>query len=78
MPDAMDAVQADVQARIDDALARHRLSVPARREGLSHCEVLDCGEEIEDARRRLGARRCTDCQREADIRAGQFAPGRGR
>lgn len=78
MPDAMDAVQADVAARMEDALKRHRANVPARRQGLPHCEVLDCREPIDDARRRLGARLCSDCQREADIRAHQYAPGRGR
>jgi RNA polymerase-binding transcription factor DksA len=78
MPDAMDAVQADVDARVEDALRRHRATVRERQEGLTHCEVLDCREPIEEARRLLGARLCSDCQREEDIRAAQFAPGRGR
>lgn len=78
MPDAMDAVQADVAARVEDALKRHRATARERRPGLHHCEVLDCREPIEEARRRLGARLCSDCQREADIRAHQYAPGRGR
>ena len=76
MPDAMDAVQADVDARVEDALRRHRAGVAVRAPGLTHCEVLDCREPIDPARTRLGARRCDDCQREADIRARQFAPGR--
>ena len=78
MPDAMDAVQADVDARIADALRRHQATAGARRPGLPVCEQLDCGESIEEARQRLGARLCTDCKREEDIRAHQYAPGRGR
>lgn len=78
MPDAMDAVQADVDARNADALQRHRSTATTRRPGLPACEQLDCGEPIEPARQRLGARLCTDCQRVDDIRAHQYAPGRGR
>jgi len=78
MPDAMDAVQADVDARTAEALRRHWAIAAVRRPGLPFCEQLDCAEPIEEARQRLGARLCTDCQREEDIRAHQYAPGRGR
>ena len=77
MPDAMDAVQADVDARVEDALRRHRAGVAVRAPGLTHCEVLDCREPIPAERTRLGARLCDDCEREAQIRRAQFARGRG-
>ena len=72
MPDAMDAVQADVDARVEDALRRLRASVRPQAPGLSHCETLDCREPIAEHRTRLGARLCEDCQREEDIRSRQY------
>lgn len=77
MPDDMDRVQEFNDQVVADALARHRSGNRQRTAGLTHCETLDCGEPIEAARTRLGARLCSDCQCEADIRARQFAPGRG-
>ncbi|HVI60109.1 MAG TPA: hypothetical protein VM619_14720 [Luteimonas sp.] len=77
MPDDMDRLQEFNEQAVTDALARHRSTQPARRSGLTHCETLDCREPIEPARTRLGARLCADCQHDADIRARQFARGRG-
>lgn len=59
------AVQEQIDASVDDAVARARSRLP-RGESLTHCE--DCGEEIPEARRRAvpGVRRCVTCQAEAD------------
>ena len=55
------AVQEQIDASVDDAVARARSRIP-RGESLTHCE--DCGEEIPEARRRAvpGVRRCVRCQ----------------
>jgi len=59
------AVQDQIDASVEDALARTRRRIP-RGESLTHCE--DCGEEIPEARRLAlpGVRRCVACQSEAD------------
>jgi RNA polymerase-binding transcription factor DksA len=51
------AVQDQIDASVDDAVARARRALPAG-ERLTHCE--DCGDEIPEARRQavLGVRRC--------------------
>ena len=59
------AVQDQIDASIEDAVARARRRLP-KGESLEHCE--DCGEEIPEARRLAvpGVRRCVACQSEAD------------
>ncbi len=59
------AVQKQIDASVDDAVARARQAL-RKGEGFTHCE--DCGEEIPEARRQAvpGARRCIACQAEAD------------
>jgi len=59
------AVQEQIDASVDDAVARARLALH-KGESLTHCE--DCGEKIPEARRQAiaGARRCMTCQSEAD------------
>jgi phage/conjugal plasmid C-4 type zinc finger TraR family protein len=54
-------IEATVQSEIDRVRSRRATS-----EGFTHCE--DCGEEIPAARRQAvpGARRCIQCQTEAD------------
>jgi phage/conjugal plasmid C-4 type zinc finger TraR family protein len=58
------AVQEQIDASVDDAVARARRALRAG-ESLTHCE--DCGEVIPDARRQAvpGTRRCLACQSEA-------------
>jgi phage/conjugal plasmid C-4 type zinc finger TraR family protein len=59
------AVQDQIDASVDDAVARARLAL-RKGESLTHCE--DCGEAIPEARRRVvpGVRRCLACQAETD------------
>lgn len=61
------AVQDQIDASVDDAIARARNALPAG-DSLTHCE--DCGEAIPEARRKAvaGVRRCVGCQAEADGR----------
>jgi phage/conjugal plasmid C-4 type zinc finger TraR family protein len=61
------AVQDQIDASVEDAVARARGALP-KGESLGHCE--DCGEKIPEARRQAvpGVRRCVDCQAEADGR----------
>lgn len=61
MPDAMDHVQELNEAHTADALKRHAARVLP--EGRATCAHADCGEPISDARRRLGAQLCMECQR---------------
>lgn len=61
MPDAMDQVQELNDAHVAAALERH--AARPLREGRATCIHADCGAPISDARRRLGAQRCMDCQR---------------
>lgn len=77
MPDAMDHLQAANDDHVADALKRHAAQRSQARPGLTHCEMLDCGEPIEPKRTACGARLCEDCQRDEDIRAGQYARGHG-
>lgn len=76
MPDDMDRLQDFNDAHVRDALARHAQRKP-RRPGLPACENLDCGEPIEPARTRLGARLCVDCDAEERQRAAHYARGAG-
>ena len=59
------AVQEQIDASVDDEVARARSRLP-RGESLTHCE--DCGEAIPPARRAAipGVRRCVTCQEDAD------------
>lgn len=59
------AVQEQIDASIDDEVARARRALP-KGESLTHCE--DCGGEIPEARRKAvpGVRRCIACQSETD------------
>ncbi|MGH8162360.1 MAG: DksA/TraR family C4-type zinc finger protein [Gammaproteobacteria bacterium] len=59
------AVQEQIDASVEDALANVRARLPAG-ESLAHCE--ECGDEIPDARRKAvpGVRLCIACQEEAD------------
>jgi len=59
------AVQEQIDANVDDAVARARRALRTG-ESLTHCE--DCGEPIPEARRQAvpGVRRCLACQSEAD------------
>lgn len=76
MPDEMDRLQAANDDHVADALARHRATAARPREGLTHCESLDCREPIPAARTRLGARLCDDCEHDEQIRRNQYARGR--
>jgi phage/conjugal plasmid C-4 type zinc finger TraR family protein len=59
------AVQEQIDASIEDALANVRAHLP-QGESLTHCE--ECGQEIPPARRKAvpGVRLCVACQSEAD------------
>ena len=61
------AVQDQIDASVEDAVARARNGLP-KGESLTHCE--ECGEEIPAARRQAvpGVRRCIACQAEGDGR----------
>lgn len=76
MPDDMDRMQAANEDHVSDSLKRHRAMATLRRPGLTHCENLDCREPIPEARTRLGARLCDDCENDEQIRRAQFARGR--
>ncbi len=67
------AVQDQIDASVDDAIARARSALKAG-ESLGHCE--DCGEAIPEARRKAvpGVRRCVGCQSEADGRYVDHSP----
>jgi phage/conjugal plasmid C-4 type zinc finger TraR family protein len=67
------AVQDQIDASVDDAVARARLAL-RKGESLTHCE--DCGEAIPEARRRVvpGVRRCLACQAEADRQEVDHSP----
>jgi phage/conjugal plasmid C-4 type zinc finger TraR family protein len=61
------AVQEQIDASVDDAVARARHALRTG-ESNTHCE--DCADEIPEPRRRAvpGVRRCVACQAEADGR----------
>lgn len=77
MPDAMDRCQTFNDDHVADALKRHRQEQPGR-PGLAHCERQDCREPIHEARTRLGARLCDECQVEEDKRNAHFSVWRHR
>ncbi|MDJ0765063.1 MAG: DksA/TraR family C4-type zinc finger protein [Myxococcota bacterium] len=61
------AVQEQIDANVDDAVARARSRLSAGK-SLTHCE--ECDEEIPEARRQAmpGVSRCIACQSECDKR----------
>lgn len=65
-PDAIDAANELAQARIDQTVANMRLDRNAV--SATHCD--ECGDEIEEARRRAdpGCRMCASCQADAEKR----------
>ena len=67
------AVQEQIDASVEDAVARARSRLP-RGESLTHGE--DCGEQIPEKRRRAvpGVRRCVACQSEADAERVEHGP----
>lgn len=67
------AVQDQIDASVDDAVARARLAL-RKGESLTHCE--ECGEVIPEARRKAapGVRRCITCQTEVDHRYVDHSP----
>lgn len=67
-----DAVQQQIDATIDDAVARVRNKLAS---GLGLCECMECGASISEARRQAvpGVKLCIDCQRQLDARADTFA-----
>lgn len=76
MSDAMDRCQQFNEDHVGDALKRHAQARSDRADGLTECEMLDCGEPIAPQRTRLGARLCEECQADADLRASRYAKGR--
>lgn len=69
------AVQDQIDASVDDAVARARREIPSG-ESLTHCE--ECDAKIPDARRTAvpGVRLCIDCQSERDEQAAYSAYNR--
>ncbi len=66
------AVQEQIDASVEDALANVRARLP-RGESLVYCE--ECGEPIPEARRKAvpGVRLCVACREEADGQAKNHA-----
>lgn len=66
------AVQEQIDATVDDAVARARRSLP-QGESLEHCE--ECGYRIPEARRAAvpGVRLCVQCQEEQDKEAAEVS-----
>ncbi len=71
MADLIDAAQDLQQREIDSVVQRHQARLV--RPGLSRCEHQGCGEPIDAARQRLGARLCVDCAEEERKRSAHFA-----
>lgn len=67
-----DAVQEQIDASVQDAVARARTKLP-RGESLSHCA--ECGDKIPEPRRAAvpGVRLCISCQSASDRREAAFA-----
>ncbi|PTA90979.1 conjugal transfer protein TraR [Kluyvera sp. Nf5] len=66
-PEIIDAANELAQQRLDQAIQAHRIDRNA--ESATHCE--ECGDEIEEARRRAvpGCRMCSSCQADAEKRS---------
>lgn len=67
------AVNEQIDATVQDGVARARARLPAAGSGPSHC--VECGTEIPEPRRIAmpGVRLCIGCQQAEDERAGSFA-----
>lgn len=67
-----DAVQEQIDASVDDAVARARSRMP-RGESLKRCA--ECGEPIPEARRQAvpGVRLCIACQEASDVSHDAFS-----
>lgn len=65
-PDTIDAANELAQQRLDQAIQAHRLDRNAV--SAAHCD--ECGDAIEEARRRAmpGCRMCASCQADAEKR----------
>lgn len=63
VPDQMDAIQERCLREQDEAVARTERQIEG---GLGECE--DCGASVSETRRRLGARKCSLCQVDAEAR----------
>ena len=70
MPDLIDAVQAQTEAQLENALLHH--ACRARPVGLAACENQDCGESISELRQGLGARLCIGCAKDAEAQSVHF------
>jgi RNA polymerase-binding transcription factor DksA len=70
MPDLIDAVQAQTDAQLENALRRH--ANRPRPIGLAACENQDCGEPISESRRAEGARLCVACATADERQAAHF------
>jgi len=66
------AVQEQIDASVEDAVARARSNLP-RGESLKKCE--ECGSDIPAERRKAisGVRYCIECQVESDSRKAKFS-----
>lgn len=67
--DVIDVAQRRQQEEIDHTLANRRAPVA----GLTHCEMLDCGEPISVMRQQMGARLCVDCATAKEREARRWA-----
>jgi RNA polymerase-binding transcription factor DksA len=47
-----------------DALADHRRKVEAEKSSVVYTHCVECGDDMPEARKAIGACRCVDCQRE--------------
>lgn len=66
IPEIIDAANELAQQRLDQAIQAHRIDRNAV--SASHCD--ECGDAIEEARRRAmpGCRMCSSCQADAEKR----------
>lgn len=66
-PDTIDDANELVQQRLDQAIQAHRIDRNAV--SATHCD--ECGDAIEEARRRAvpGCRMCASCQADAEMRS---------
>lgn len=66
----MDHVQALAEQLADSAVQAH--ANRPQRPGLTHCEMLDCGEPITAQRQAMGARLCVPCQTVEEAQSAHF------
>ncbi|GAB3755096.1 TraR/DksA C4-type zinc finger protein [Lysobacter olei] len=70
MPDELDRLQDMTERHMVDALKHH--AERPQRPGLTHCEMMDCGEPISAQRQQMGARLCVTCQTAEEAQAAHF------